>query len=144
MNKTLEVLKGGGINQFSRTMRDYNISPKDSKTLYDKLDEIGESSGGSGEGNIEYLDVREKPFLEWGETFAITAHLVKTPTKISTMALLLFLGETVNDATAFAIDPTIEFDWQGSRITAADFYSSMGVDISTYPRITKEQFYSLN
>ena len=55
MNKTLEVLKGGGINQFSRTMRDYNISPKDSKTLYNKLDEIGESSGDeNSESDWEY------------------------------------------------------------------------------------------
>lgn len=99
--------------------------------------------GGADESSIEYLDVSGKPLLEWGEVFGFTAFLVKMPTKIIPVSLLIGLGETVNDATAFAIDPTIEFDWQGSRTTIADFCSSMGVDLSTYPRITKEQFYDL-
>ena len=116
------------------------ISPMD---FAQRIDNLQVGGGSTDESSIEYLDVSGKPLIEWGEIFGFTAFLVKMPTKIISVSLMIALGETVNDATAFAIDPTIEFDWQGSRTTIADFCSSMGVDLSTYPRITKEQFYDL-
>ena len=54
------------------------------------------------------------------------------------------MGETVDGAIAFALDPTMEFDVQGTRMTVADFIVSMGVDLSTYTHLTKEEFYSLD
>ena len=97
-----------------------------------------------GESMIEYVSVEGKNLFEWGEALAITAFLVKMPTKIVPVVLLTLMGETVNDAIAFALDPTMEFDFQGTRMTIADFLVSMGVDLSTYTHLTKEQFYSLD
>ena len=59
------------------------------------------------------------------------------------MPLMFAFDEVINDATAVGIIPTLEFDLQGVRYTIADFIALNGVDLSTYPRITKEQFYSL-
>ena len=99
--------------------------------------------GGASESSIEYLDVSGHSFAEWGEAFAVTAVLVKKPTKIITLSLMAMMKEEVNGATAFAMYPKMEFDWQETRMTVEDFLLLMGVDLSTYPRLTKEQFYSL-
>ena len=67
------------------------------------------------------------------------------PTEIIPVALQIGMNEGVNDALAFALDPTMEFDFQGTRMPMADFLVSiMGVDLSTYTHLTKEQFYDLN
>ena len=104
------------------------------------------AGGGSGESasTIEYISTEGKDLLEWGEAFALMAFLVKMPTKIVTLSFLFMMEETVNDAIAFALDPTIELDFQGTKMTIADFLVSVGVDLSTYNRLTKEQFYDLN
>ena len=101
-------------------------------------------SGGGGDSTIEYISTEGKDLLEWGEALAITSFLVKMPTEILTVALQIGMNEGVNDALAFALDPTMEFDFQGTRMTIADFLVSMGVDLSTYTRLTKEEFYSLD
>lgn len=118
------------------------INPQDFSTEIESI-EGGGSGGGSSASTIEYISVEGKDLLEWGEVFSITAFLVKMPTEIVPISLLITMGENVNDAKAFAIDPTMSFDFQGERMTIADFYVSMGVDLSTYNRIAKEQFYSL-
>lgn len=101
-----------------------------------------EVSGGGG-STIEYVSVEGKSLFEWGEALAITAFLVKMPTKIVPVVLHTQMGETVNDAIAFALDPTMEFDFQGTRMTIADFLVSMGVDLSTYNHLTEAEFYNL-
>ena len=118
------------------------INPQDFSAEIKSISGGGGSEGG-GESNIEYLDVRDKNLMEWGELLPLTSVLIKKPTKIITPSMMIFFGETANDSIAFAIYPTLEFDWQGTRTNVADFCRSMGVDISTYPRLTKEQFYSL-
>lgn len=106
----------------------------------------GGGSGGGGGSTIEYISVEGKNISEWGEAFAITTFLVKMQTQIVTTSFLIAgMGETVDGAIAFAIDPTAEIDFEGTRRTIADFLVNVaGVNLSTYNRITKEQFYDLN
>lgn len=121
-----------------------NMTTLDGGVIIKKGGGGGSTPPSGGESTIEYVSVEGKNLFEWGETLAITAFLVKMPTKIVPVVLLTLMGETVNDAIAFALDPTMEFDFQGTRMTIADFLVSMGVDLSTYSHLTKEQFYSLD
>ena len=121
-----------------------NMTTLDGGVIIKKGEGGGSTPPSGGESTIEYVSVEGKKIFEWGEALAITAFLVKMPTKIVPVVLLTLMGETVNDAIAFALDPTMEFDFQGTRMTIADFLVSMGVDLSTYTHLTKEQFYSLD
>lgn len=143
------MAKNDNVKDFCKDIADAIREKKGTSDLINPQDfsaEIKSISGGGGsasESSIEYLDVRDKNLMEWVELFPLTSVLIKKPTKIITPSMMMFLGETANDSIAFAIYPTLEFDWQGTRTNVADFCRSMGVDISTYPHLTKEQFYSL-
>ena len=115
------------------------INPQDFVQRIDNL-QVG---GGTSESTVEYVSTEGKNLFEWGEVLGIISFLVKMPTGVVPVVLQLTMSGGLNDALAFALDPTMEFDWQGTRMTIADFCASMGVDLSTYNRLTKEQFYSL-
>lgn len=146
-----EKIKRGGDNAFERAMRMYGIKPKEAEKIFKStdwanVDNGGGSGGGESASTIQYISVEGKDISEWGEVFAITTFLVKTQTQIVTTSFLIAgMGETVDGAIAFAIDPTAEIDFEGTRRTIADFLVNVaGVNLSTYNRITKEQFYDLN
>ena len=149
MNKTLEVLKEGGINQFSRTMRDYNISPKDSKTLYNKLGEKSESNSGNSESSIEYLDVSGASYEGVQQIFLMTSILVKYSTEFGTVIFSPFATANINfekQLKAVMIDFTMQLSELGVIGTVKDAFIQQGFtqeDIDAIPRLTKEQFYSL-
>ena len=136
-----EVMKDTADAIREKTGKSELIKPVDFAT---EIKGISAGGGGESASTVEYVSVEGKNLFEWGEALAITAFLVKMPTKIVPVVLLTLMGETVNDAIAFALDPTMEFDFQGTRMTIADFLVSMGVDLSTYTHLTKEQFYSLD
>ena len=119
------------------------INPQDFAKEIASIEGGGSGGGGS---TIEYISVEGKNISEWGEAFAITTFLVKMQTQIVTTSFLIAgMGETVDGAIAFAIDPTAEIDFEGTRRTIADFLVNVaGVDLSTYNHLTKEQFYNLN
>lgn len=98
-----------------------------------------ESSGST----MEYVAFNaETDLATYGEVLGIFAYLVKFPTKIETISLMLTSDETVDDVIAFAIDTGAVVDFMGSRKSIKDLALSFGADISLLPRITKEEFYS--
>ena len=110
-----------------------------------------EVSGGGGTpdtpsgGSMEYVVFNaETDLITFGEFLGMFGYLVKFPNKIEPIGLMLGMGETVNDAIAFAIDPTTEVDFQGERKSVREWGIALGADLDTHPRITKEQFYDLN
>lgn len=103
------------------------------------------SGGGAGtESTMEYVAFNaETDLVTYGEMLGIFAYLVKFPTKIETISIMVMSDETVNDAIAFAIDTGAVVDFMGSRKSIKDLALSLGADISSLPHLTKEQFYSL-
>lgn len=120
------------------------INPQDFAT------EIEGISGGStpdtpSGGSMEYVVFNaETDLITFGEFLGMFGYLVKFPNKIEPIGLMLGMGERVNDAIAFAIDPTTEVDFQGERKSVREWGIAFGADLDTLPRITKEQFYNLN
>lgn len=106
----------------------------------------GEQSGGGAgtESTMEYVAFNaETDLATYGEVLGTFAYLVKFPTKIETIPLMLTSDETVDDAIAFAIDTGAVVDFMGSRKSIKDLALSLGADISLLPHLTKEQFYNL-
>jgi hypothetical protein len=111
---------------------------------------IDELSGGTGSGEggsasaMEYVAFdSEKDLLTYGEYLGAFAYLVKYPTKIETISLMMVMGETVNDAVALAICPNAVIDFQGEKKTIKDWASDFGANLDLLPRITEEEFYTL-
>lgn len=101
--------------------------------------------GGGSTSSVEYVAFdSEKDLLTYGEYLGTFAYLVKYPTKIETISLMMVMGETVNDAVAFAICPNAVIDFQGEKKTIKDWASDFGANLDLLPRITKEEFYNLN
>ena len=113
----------------------------------DALLDIVEQGGSGGEGGgdgLEYVAFNvEADLATYGEILGLFAYLVKFPTKIETISIMVMSGETVNDAIAFALDTEAVVDFMGSRKSIKDHALSFGGDISLLPRMTKEQFYTL-
>lgn len=100
--------------------------------------------GGGGGDNLEYIAFNaETDLVTYGEVLGIFAYLVKFPTKIETISIMVMSDETVNDAIAFALNTEAIVDFMGSRKSIKDWFSSLGADLSLLPRITKEEFYAL-
>ena len=122
------------------------INPQDFVQRIDNL-QVG---GGTSESNIEYLDVSG---LEDVKDIAMLSQFMRTKSKIGNpmigvmpSAYPFAIGMTSNvDILAVAIDLSAETFSQGQfdKMPLADFLAMMGIDLDSIPRITKEQFYSL-
>lgn len=116
------------------------------------LENSGNGGGGSeGESSIEYLDVSG---LEDITMVACISFLARSKSTVGTPMIGIFPTAylyavpniiTAVDVLAVAIDLSMEIcpGAQGSIISIGDFLAMMEEDISSIPRITKEQFYSL-
>lgn len=106
----------------------------------------GNSGGGIGgsASSMEYVAFdSEKDLLTYGEYLGVFAYLVKYPTKIETISLMMAMGEDVNNAVAFAICPNAVIDFQGEKKTIKDWALGFGADLDLLPRLTEEEFYTL-
>lgn len=96
-------------------------------------------------GSMEYVVFNAETYLiTFGEFLGMFGYLVKFPNKIEPIGLMVGMGGAVNDAIAFAIDPTTEVDFQGERKSVREWGIAFGADLDTLPRITKEEFYNLD
>ena len=96
-----------------------------------------------GGGSVEYFDINREDKLMYLEMLGLVGYMVKYPTKIQSVALCFAFGETLNDSIAISIDTSEMMDWQGTRYTIANWLAIMGVDLSIFPRLTKEEFYAI-
>lgn len=108
--------------------------------------EDAQSGGGAGtESTIEYLDlsgVDESKILGF-VSFGI---LAKIPNAGIVPPTLFALENQVSDlrsTTAIAVDYGIEFIMGGMNMNVESLANNMGLDITSVPHLTKEQFYNL-
>lgn len=121
------------------------INPQDFATEIEGISGGGSGGGTPSGGSMEYVVFNaETDLITFGEFIGMFGYLVKFPNKIEPIGLMVGMGESVNDAIAFAIDPTTEVDFQGERKSVREWGIAFGADLDTLPRITKEQFYDLN
>ena len=151
------MAKNDNVKDFCKDIADAIREKKGTSDLINPQDfsaEIKSISGGGGgasESSIEYLDLRGleyEEFLPMMSLYACTRSKVGNP-KIGVMptAYLYAITGGINavDILAVAIDLSAEVFSQGQfdKMPLGEFMSMMGADLSTYPRLTKEQFYSL-
>lgn len=144
MKQRAKVYKGKRV-----VMGDKNRVTKHEIHVNDIPQQGGESSGGNSEGgsasSMEYVAFdSEKDLLVYGDALGIFSYLIKYPTKIETISLMMADKGSVNDAIAFAIDTKVLVDFQGERKTVKDWALSFGADLDLLPRLTEEEFYTLN
>lgn len=104
----------------------------------------GENTGGGS--SIEYLDVSgvdDSNILG----FVSLGILVKIPNAGIFPPAIFALENQVENlrlTTAIAVNYDIEFIMGGMNMNVEGLANNMGIDITSAPRITKEQFYSLD
>ena len=107
--------------------------------------------GGTSESNIEYLDVSG---IEYHEALPMLSLFMRTKSKVGNpmigvmpSAYIYALAGGINavDIFAVAIDLSVEVLSTGQfpKMSLGEFMAMMEIDITSIPRITKEQFYSL-
>ena len=107
----------------------------------------GEQSGGGAgtESTIEYLDlsgIDESKILGF-VSFGILAKIPNAGIVPPTLFALEAQVSDLRSTTAIAVDYGIEFIMGGMNMNVESLANNMGLDITSVPRLTKEQFYSL-
>lgn len=140
-SKEVEVTANGTMD----ITPDAGFSYLNSVKVKTNVAQSGEGGGSASGSAMEYVAFdSEKDLLTYGEYLGAFAYLVKYPTKIETISLMMAMGETVNDAVAFAICPNAVIDFQGEKKTIKDWASYFGANLDLLPRITEAEFYNLN
>ena len=111
------------------------------------------SGGGNGGGSIEYLDVTSVSDKQ-KQMLSSYAQAVKAESEdgikgvgLNLLAMQISIGFSLQvKAVAIEDSATIKVLSQGQEISATlrDLLLSQGCDLTTLPRLTKEQFYDLN
>jgi hypothetical protein len=106
-------------------------------------------SGGTSESNIEYLDVSGFP-AEVEPLFLMFSILAKYSTEYGTVIATPFMTANINVGKQFKavmIDFTTQICEMGHIGTIKDALIAQGItqaDLDSIPRITKEEFYTLD
>ena len=131
----------------------FDISKEDKNKFLNGIDSVGGGDSGEsgGEGsNIEYLDVSGMEYSPGSEKHSLLMASFLIKVKINNKVVIntygigtITNGDTVRSNTiAIAVDFSTIVSNGTEKITLGETISST-VDIDSVPRITKEQFYSL-
>lgn len=121
------------------------INPQDFATEIANLSSGGGSGSGSGDdSNIEYLDVSGVNQEIYFTTLLITSFVSKS--KENGVVCILPSAAMVGYNNSLIISLAIDFSFKTSNGTILELLLNMGVtqeQLDAIPRLTKEQFYSL-
>ena len=149
------MAKNDNIKDFCKDVADAIRAKKGTTDLINPQDfsaEIASIEGGGsggGESNIEYLDVSGFPAEIAEPLFVPFSILAKYSTELGTVIMTPFLTQNISIEKQFKavmIDFTMQVVEMGQIGTIKEVFIVQGFtqeDLDTIPRLTKEQFYSL-
>lgn len=122
-----------------------SINPQDFAERIQNLS----GGGGTSESNIEYIDVRELGELKAPLImYALAVRMEGAEKYTMPITSLLISSDNVesvfNRVKAVMLDLSFVLDLgSDGKFETRELFATMGIDLSSLPRLTKEQFYTL-
>ena len=140
------MAKNDNLNDFLADVANAIRLKKGTSDLINPQDFSAEISSIEGGGSgIEYLDISgvDESGRVGYVAFGILAKIPNSGIFPPTLFALEGQVSGLMAVTAIAVDYDIEFILGGVNMNVEDLANDMGLDLSSLPRLTKEQFYSL-
>ena len=116
------------------------INPQDFSAEIKSISGGGGSEGGASESSIEYLDVRGSDELFGFVLCSAFVKVVEKNTKLIVPSAFVLTEGALDKAEAVMVIPDAKFFYETEYVSLRSLF---GEYLDSIPRLTKEQFYSL-